>query len=45
MPADGVISLDNVALVPRSFFLGRITKLTAAKMDETCRALNVALGC
>jgi mRNA interferase MazF len=45
MPDDCVLSLDNVATVPRRFFTDRITRLGADRMAEVCSALAVATGC
>ncbi len=45
MPEDCVLSLDNVAVVPRSFFANRITRLGPARLAEVCSALAVATGC
>jgi mRNA interferase MazF len=45
MPQECVLSLDNVALVPRGFFAERITRLGADRLSEVCSALAVATGC
>jgi mRNA interferase MazF len=45
MPAECVLSLDNVTSVPKSFFRERITRLSSARMSEVCRALAIASGC
>ncbi len=45
MPEECVLSLDNVAVVPRSFFARRITRLGPARLAEVCSALAVATGC
>ena len=45
MPADCVLSLDNVAVVPRAYFVERITKLGPDRLTEVCRALAIAAGC
>ena len=45
MPADCVLSCDNVALVPHAFFTERITRLGADRLSEVCSALAVATGC
>jgi mRNA-degrading endonuclease toxin of MazEF toxin-antitoxin module len=45
MPQECVLSLDNVAVVPRGFFVGRITKLRAERLADVCVVLAVATGC
>jgi mRNA interferase MazF len=45
MPADCVISLDNLELVPKSGLRGRITTLSPARLEELCDALRYAVGC
>ena len=45
MPADCVLTLDNVMLVPKSGFDAFITRLSAQRMAEVCDALQVAVGC
>jgi len=45
MPEDCVLSVDNVAVVPRGFFMERITRLGADRLTEVCSALAVATGC
>jgi mRNA interferase MazF len=45
MPADCVLSLDNLTTVPQVLLTERITALPDAKMDELCRALRAATGC
>lgn len=45
MPADCVVSLDNLRTVPRALLTERITQLAAARMDEVCRALGAATNC
>jgi len=42
---DGVLSLDKVATVPRSFFTDRITRLGADRLAQVCSALGIATGC
>lgn len=49
-PADGlptacVVNLDNVHTIPKERFRRRVTQLSAARMDEVCRALAAATGC
>jgi mRNA interferase MazF len=45
MPAACVATFDNLHILRRSAFRRPITRLTAAKMDEACRVLSLALGC
>lgn len=45
MPDDCVLSLDNVASVPRAYFVERITRLSGERMTEVCSALALATGC
>ena len=45
MPDDCVLALDNVALVPREFFVERICALRGHRMHEVCEALAIATGC
>ncbi|MBA2476810.1 MAG: type II toxin-antitoxin system PemK/MazF family toxin [Actinobacteria bacterium] len=45
MPEDCVLTLDNLTLIPRSFFVERICRLRAGRMRDVCAALFVATGC
>jgi len=45
MPDECALTLDNTSLIPRSFFIERICRLSHARMQEVCRALCVATGC
>jgi mRNA interferase MazF len=45
MPAECVVSLDNLRTVPRALLSGPITRLSGVKMNEVCRALALASGC
>ena len=45
MPEACALSLDNVATIPRAFFVAPICQLDATRMHEVCRALAVATGC
>jgi mRNA-degrading endonuclease toxin of MazEF toxin-antitoxin module len=45
MPAECVLSLDNVTLMPKAFFRERICALDPERMASVCRALGVATGC
>ena len=49
-PADGmpdhcVLSLDNVRVLPKSYFVDRICTLGPERMESVCRALVIATGC
>ena len=45
MPDRCVLSLDNMRVLPKSFFVDRICTLAPERMDLVCRALAVATGC
>ena len=45
MPQECVLSLDNLALVPKAFFVERICRLGPDRMAQVCRALSLASGC
>ena len=45
MPAECVVSLDNIRQVYRSVLDEPITSLAGKRMHEVCRALAVATGC
>jgi mRNA interferase MazF len=45
MLAACVLSLDNAFLAEKAVLSKRITKLGVERMDEVCRALDVASGC
>lgn len=45
MPAECVLSFDNVATVPKALLTERITALAPERLDELCTALGVATGC
>ena len=45
MPAECVLSLDNLDLVARVYFRERITRLNPDRMRQACRALALATGC
>jgi mRNA-degrading endonuclease toxin of MazEF toxin-antitoxin module len=45
MPAVRVVSIDNTVLVRRDQLRQRITKLSAAKLQAVCGALQLATGC
>ncbi len=45
MPAECVLSLDNVQLLRKARFVTRICRLSATRLSEVCVALNRATGC
>lgn len=45
MPTPCALSLDNLALVPTSYFVDRICRLRGDRMIQVCAALGVATGC
>ena len=45
MPAECVISLDNLQAVPRALLSEPFTSLSGPKMHEVCGALAIATGC
>jgi mRNA interferase MazF len=45
MPADSVLTLDNVATIPKAFLTERICRLGPDRMHEVCTALAIATGC
>jgi len=45
LPQQCVLSLDNLTLVPKPYFVERICELDAARMEDVCRALGYATGC
>ena len=45
MPAECVLSLDNVTTVPKALLTERITRLTGPKLAELCAALETATAC
>ncbi|HEX9710969.1 MAG TPA: type II toxin-antitoxin system PemK/MazF family toxin [Actinomycetota bacterium] len=45
IPAECVLSLDNITTIRRALCTERITALTKEKMNEVCRALSVAAAC
>jgi len=45
MPADCVLSLDNLTLMPKAFFRERICTLGSERMASVCTALAIATGC
>jgi mRNA interferase MazF len=45
MPAECVLTLDNVRVVRKSMLTRRITSLDPARMDDVCTALAFATAC
>ena len=45
MPADCVLSFDNLLTIPKALLVERITRLPAERLPELCAALDVAAGC
>lgn len=45
VPADCVVSFDNMHTLPRSAFRRRLTSLPAPRMARACRALRAAVAC
>ena len=45
MPEECVLSLDNVAVIPKGLFVDRIARLSPERLAETCSALAIATGC
>ena len=45
MPAECALSFDNIAVIPSSYFVERITKLGPDRLTAACRALAIATGC
>jgi len=45
LPRESVLTLDNVAAVPRSYFVERIGRLRGDRLRAVCRALAIATGC
>lgn len=45
MPAECVLSLDNLTVIRPALCTDRITQLDAGRMRAVCEALHVATGC
>lgn len=45
MPAECVLSLDNVRTIRKDWLETKICSLSAQKLDEVCAALRYAAGC
>lgn len=45
MPAECVLSLDNVRVIPKAALRRRITSLDPSRLDEVCEKISYAFGC
>lgn len=45
MPADCVLSFDNLLTVPKALLTQRITALAPARLPELCSTLDIATDC
>lgn len=45
MPAECVLSFDNLLTVPKALLVERITRLPPTRLAELCAALAIAAGC
>jgi len=45
MPADCVLTFDNLATVPKTLLTKRITTVPERRLPELCSALRAATGC
>ena len=45
MPRSCVLSLDNLTLMPKAFFVERICRLSGQRMHQVCTALAIATAC
>jgi mRNA interferase MazF len=45
MPAECVLSFDNVVAMPKALLVERICRLAPDRLGEVCRALETATGC
>ena len=45
VPAECVVTLDNLRTVPKAFLGEPIASLAGKRMHEVCRALAIATGC
>lgn len=45
MPDRCVLSLDNLRVLPKPYFVDRICVLGPERMAQVCRALAIATGC
>jgi len=45
MPESCALTLDNITVLPKGYFVERITTLGPGTMDRVCRALAAATAC
>lgn len=45
LPSDCVLTLDNLTVLPRAFFVERISQLRGDRMAQVCTALAYATDC
>ncbi|MEA2000808.1 MAG: type II toxin-antitoxin system PemK/MazF family toxin [Actinomycetota bacterium] len=45
MPADCVLTTDNLTLITTAYLRERITVLSADQMNSVCEAITIATGC
>lgn len=45
LPRACAVNLDNLVMVPAGVLTERLATLEIARMNDVCRALNVAAGC
>jgi mRNA-degrading endonuclease toxin of MazEF toxin-antitoxin module len=45
MPDRCALSFDNLAVLPKAYFVERICRLSPVRMVQACRALDTAVGC
>jgi mRNA interferase MazF len=45
MPEECALSLDTLTAVPKELFRTRIARLPVERMNEVCRAFELASGC
>ena len=45
VPQESAVNLDSVENVPIAFLTDRMGRLSSARMQEMCAALEVAVGC
>jgi len=45
VPSECVVNFDNIHTLPRSALRRRITRLSAARLDQVSRTLRASTGC
>jgi mRNA interferase MazF len=45
MPEECALSFDNIATIPKGFFVERICRLSVTKLELVCRVVAIATGC